>query len=103
MLLHNWPFNLLSWLCGTIGLLLTGVFCFAAFEVEFLIGFLMCLAFLWYAIVHKKLLERKIVLALYRDCPGIFNKDELSKLKKGTKDDIKDVVRTFKNKHNSFI
>lgn len=101
MLLHNWPFTWLSWLCGTIGLFISGVMCFGAFEIEFLIAFLMCLAFLWYAIVHKKLLEKKIVLALYRDCPDIFNKEELSKLKKGTKEDIRDVVKALKERNRA--
>lgn len=102
-LLHNWPFNTFAWLCGTIGLILTGIFCFAAFEVAFLIAFVLCLVFLWYAIIHKKAIEKKIILALYRDCPEIFDEDEAENLKRDTKGGINEVIVTFKKRHNNYI
>ena len=56
-----------------------------------------------YAFLHKGMLEKAIIKYLYRNCPEIFNEDELAKLNDGTKEGFKDVVKSFKNRNERFI
>ena len=101
--LYSWPLNIVSWVFGPLGVLLYGFLAIRVGGFGFVAMTIFSIVLAAYAFLHKGMLEKAIIKYLYRDCPEIFNEDELAKLNEGTREGLKDVVKSFKNRNERFI
>ena len=99
--LHCWPLNVLSWILGTVGLIVTGFFVYAMpKEIAFYIFLLICIISLWYAVTHKKRQQLKLIKALEKDCPDLFTQEERESIRE---ENYAAALSSFLIRNNKYI